>query len=115
MREGQTKDPCVAVLSVAASSSSMDLPHGVLELDDDIARGANGSVRCALPYGVAVCVEIRHRNIPVAAHAPLLNVTLAAWAGVITGVIGEREIVAARLCDGTSVVAAGVLCARGGR
>jgi hypothetical protein len=93
----------------------MDLPHGVLVLDDDIARGASRSVRCALPCGVAVCVEIRHRNIPVAAHARLLNVTLAAWAGVITGVIGEREIVAARLYDGTSVVAAGVLCARGGR
>jgi hypothetical protein len=38
------------------------LPHGVLELDADIGRGANGLVRRAMPCGMAVSV--------VAAFAP---------------------------------------------
>jgi hypothetical protein len=83
------------------------LPRGMLELDDDIARGANSSVR-----GGALWM-VRRRTVPAAAHARLLDVTLSAHAGVITGDIGEREIVAARLCDGTTAVAARVL--RGGR
>jgi hypothetical protein len=50
------------------SSSSMDVPvlsHGVLEADDDIARGASRSVcRAALWHG-----DVRRRGIRAAPHA----------------------------------------------
>jgi hypothetical protein len=60
------------------------LSHRVLEADDDIARGANGSVGCAVLCGI-----VRAPNIIAAAHTRLLIVTLSARVGLIAGCTGD--------------------------